>query len=130
MMEALLALQKIELSPKPRTAEQAAEAVRLRGLVPAPVLGHFDRLLARGKNGVAAVRNGACGACHIRLPSGSLARLANPEDLHLCDSCGRYLYLPEDEPLGAVAAPTTSTTSTKAKPSARKRVRKADVNAA
>jgi predicted nucleic acid-binding Zn-ribbon protein len=100
IMENLLALQKVQLQTQPLSPENAREILKLREPVPAPVLAHFDRLIARGKKGVAVARNGACGECHLRLPSGTMAALAYTNEIHLCDNCGRYLYLPEDEPLG------------------------------
>jgi len=69
----------------------------LREKIPAQILGHFDRLMAQGRKGVALVRNGVCRECHIRVPSGTAASLIHPKDLYLCDNCGRYLLLPLDE---------------------------------
>ena len=105
IMEKLLALQKLALDTKPLTPDHKAEVLKLREQVPAPILGHFDRLIARGKKGVAIARNGACGECHLRLPSGPLSALAYTNEVHLCDNCGRYLYLPENEPLGLTDSP-------------------------
>jgi predicted nucleic acid-binding Zn-ribbon protein len=96
-MDALLALQTLELNPKTPAPEQETEILKLREKVPVPILAHFDRLIARGRKGVATVRNGACGECHLRLPSGTVAVLACTNDVHLCDNCGRYLHLPDDE---------------------------------
>lgn len=104
-MDQLLALQKLALDPKPLTPDHKAEVLKLRERVPAPILGHFDRLIARGKKGVAIARNDACGECHLRLPSGTLAALAYTDEVHLCDNCGRYLYLPANEPLGLTDSP-------------------------
>ena len=110
IMEKLLALQKFKSSTKPLTLEQEAEVLQLREQVPAPILGHFDRLIARGKKGVAVARNGACGECHLRLPCGTVAALAYRDEVHLCDNCGRYLYLPENEPLGLTDSPPRAST--------------------
>ena len=99
-MEGLLALQTLTLGATPLKPEDEPKVLTLRERVPAPVLAHFDRLIAHGKKGVAIARNGACGECHLRLPSGTIAALAYTNEVHLCDNCGRYLYLPEEEPLG------------------------------
>src|SRR5258708_39567880 len=107
VMENLLALQNHELATEPVSPGQKAEIARLREQVPAPILAHFERLVARGKNGVAIARHGACGECHLRLPTGTMAALAYTNEVHLCDNCGRYLYLPEDEPLGLAHWPPT-----------------------
>lgn len=94
-MATLLALQTLELEN--RKAAKDADRARLRAEVPEPVLGHFDRLLARGKKGVSVIRNGVCTECHIRVPVGTLVTLARGADIQLCGNCGRYLHLPDEE---------------------------------
>ena len=70
----------------------------LRAPLPTSILGHYDGRKARGKLGIAAVRRGVCGACHLSIPSGRLADLRrNPGELNVCDNCGVFIYLPEDE---------------------------------
>ena len=108
IMEKLLALQKLQLQKKPLSLETEREILRLREKVPAPILCHFDPLLARGKKGVAIARNGVCSECHLRISSGTLASLAFTSEIHICDNCDRYLYLPEDEPLGLIGSPPSS----------------------
>lgn len=97
IMDRLLVLQTLQLQARKLSSEDEGRVQELRAQVPAPVLGHFDRLLVRGKRGVAIARNGVCNECHLRITSGTLATLAYTNDVHLCDNCGRYLYLPENE---------------------------------
>ena len=99
-MEQLLALQTIQFDLPPKTTEGQATLEKYRDQIPSPILAHYGRLVLRGKKGVAIARNGVCGECHLRIPSGTLAALAYDNEVQLCDNCGRYLYLPEDEPLG------------------------------
>jgi uncharacterized protein len=48
----------------------------------------------RGGVAVAPVRDGECGVCHVTLPTGVISALrGNQDELVLCTSCGRYLYL-------------------------------------
>ena len=115
-MEQLCALQKLALETKPLTAAHQAEILKLREQVPAPVLGHFDRLIARGKKGVAIARNGACSECHLRLASGTMAALAKTGEIHICDNCGRYLYLPEEKPASANDSPAPTKVPAKSRP--------------
>jgi predicted nucleic acid-binding Zn-ribbon protein len=118
----LLKLQAIDFDETSNRDE--TEVARLRALVPSQVLGHYDRLVARGKKGVAVVRNQVCTGCHMRLPIGTINTLMQGTDIRLCDTCGRYLYLPdpaESQFIEQVAA-------TKPAPKARKR--KAVANAA
>jgi hypothetical protein len=111
MMERLLALQEIDFAP--RKAGKEPERERLRSTIPEMVLGHYDRLRARGKRGVSVIGHGVCTECHLRLPLGTLLTLAHGEDLQLCGNCGRYLYLPLDQFPGRIA--TTPPTRARAR---------------
>ena len=102
LMESLLALQALEFEG--RETGKETDKARLRARVPEPILGHFDRLLARGKKGVSVIRQGVCTACHLRVPVGTLVTLARGEDIQICGNCGRYLHLPEGEIPGQKAS--------------------------
>lgn len=114
IMKNLLALQQFQFGGRAQTAEAQAETTERRERVPAPILDRFDRLLRRGKKGVATARHGVCSECHLRITSGTLASLAYTTELHVCDNCGRYLFLPDDEPLGLphAAAPSKAAAQT------------------
>jgi hypothetical protein len=99
-MQRLLALQTLQFDLRPETEEKRAAMEKHREQIPSPLLAHYGRLVQRGKKGVAIVRHGVCSECHLRIPSGTLAALAYDNDVHLCDNCCRYLFLPDDEPLG------------------------------
>lgn len=106
IIQNLLKLQAVEFGEESGTDKQIAE---LRAKVPEPILGHYDRLRARDKKGVAVVRNQVCSGCHMRLPVGVINTLMQDRDIQLCDSCGRYLYLeaavaPAPEPAPAKPA--------------------------
>lgn len=116
IMEPLLEIQTLSLANRALKPEEQARVEELRGQVPAPILAHFDRLIVRGKKGIAIARNGACGECHLRLPSGTIAALVAANDVLLCENCDRYLYLPPQPapvvaaipaPAAAAAAPKT-----------------------
>jgi len=118
VLQNLLKLQALEFG---ETSQKnvAAQAAELREKIPQPFLGHYDRLRARDKKGVAIVRNQSCTGCHMRVPIGLITVLMRGEDIQLCESCGRYLYLPdpaESEFLQHVEA---------AKPAAKPRKRRA-----
>ena len=72
-----------------------AQATELRGKIPQPIIAHYDRLRVRGKKGVAVVRNQVCTGCHMHIPIGQINVLMRGEDIQLCETCGRYLYLPD-----------------------------------
>ena len=94
LLQNLIKLQAIEFE---ETTEKIAGAsiAELRGKIPAQILGHYDRLVARGKKGVTAIRGENCSSCHIRVPIGAIMTLKRGEDIQLCENCGRYLYLPD-----------------------------------
>ena len=118
----LLKLQALDFADSP---EKDAEVQKqeLRSRIPQPILGHYDRLVARGKKGVAMVRNQVCTGCHMRLPIGTINTLLQGHDIQLCDTCGRYLVLAEPEANRPEEFPAPS------KPSRKPRKRKALTNA-
>jgi C4-type zinc ribbon domain len=93
-MQNLLELQKLEFSAK-SDEDAAARIAALRENIPPQILGHYDRLRVRGKKGMAPVVNQVCTGCHMRLPLAVVMNLKRALDIQLCDTCGRYLYLPE-----------------------------------
>ncbi len=98
-IELLNELQGIELLYR-KSADQKARLQELRKTIPDPLLGHYDRLMVRGKKGVALVQHGVCGGCRMRLPSGVYGLLLRDDDIAMCDNCARYLLLvkePETE---------------------------------
>jgi len=62
------------------------------------ILGHHDRMRARGKRSIAEVRNNVCSGCHMTVAIGILATLRRMEDIQICANCGRYLHLPVEAP--------------------------------
>jgi predicted nucleic acid-binding Zn-ribbon protein len=103
----LLKLQTLEYDRTPSKPE-SKEIIELRSGVPEPILGHYSRLIARGKKGVAVIKNQVCTGCQMRLPIGTITTLMRNEDIQLCDNCGRYLYLPETpEETNPTAEPKT-----------------------
>ncbi len=107
LMQNLVKLQSLEFGElKEKNAE--ASMAELRAKIPPPVLAHYDRLVVRGKKGVAPVRDQVCTGCHMRLPMAVIMTLMHGRDVQLCDSCGRYLYLADTK--APSAAPEIVTT--------------------
>ena len=118
VLQNLLKLQALDFD-EPASKASDAHKEELRALIPAPILGHYDRLVVRGKKGVAVVRNQVCTGCHMRLPIGTINTLMQASDIQLCDTCGRYLYLPdpaENQFLENVAAAKPAPKARKKKP--------------
>lgn len=92
-MQNLLELQKLEFGSRQDDDTSSAIAA-LRAKIPPQILGHYDRLVVRGKKGIVPVQNQVCSGCHMRLPLAVVMTLKHDQDIQLCDTCGRYLYLP------------------------------------
>jgi len=117
VLHQLMKLQTLEFESPSQKPDEAL-VKDLREKIPQPILGHYDRLRARGKRGIAIVRNHVCTGCHMLLPIGVVTQLMHDNDIQLCDTCGRYLLLPEPgEPQAAEKVPAP-------KPAAKPRKRK------
>ena len=116
----LLKLQALDFDETTDVSE--SQKADIRNSIPQPILNHYDRLVSRGKKGVALVRNQVCTGCHMRLPIGTINTLMQNHDIQLCDTCGRYLYLAEEPaPVAQEPAPVVA----EAKPAPKRRKRKA-----
>ena len=119
LIQTLLKLQALAFE-KVEDKDSEATIAALRAKIPPQILGHYDRLVARGKKGVAAVRNQVCTGCHMRVPLGTIMTLKHDQDIQLCESCGRYLYLPpvaETKPVKTASAPKAAKKTRKPKKS-------------
>jgi predicted nucleic acid-binding Zn-ribbon protein len=107
LLQSLIQLQSFEFGDDRGPKVEGAKA-ELRAKIPAQILAHYDRLIARGKKGVAVVRGQVCSECHMQVPLGVVMTLRHGQDIQLCESCGRYLCLPpgwDSEPAKPAAAP-------------------------
>ena len=129
ILQNLLKLQTLEFGEVTGKSVES-QVAELRGLIPQPILGHYDRLRVRGKKGLTAVRNQVCTGCHMHVPIGQITVLMRSEDVQLCESCGRYLYLPDPVEAAPVEEPAAAKPAAKAaaktapKPVGRPRKRK------
>ncbi len=120
VLQNLWKLQALEFGEETGKSVES-QVAELRALIPQPILGHYDRLRARDKKGVAIVRNQVCTGCHMRQPVGKIAIVMRGEDIQLCDSCGRYLYLEEQPESQPPAAEEAAKPAPKPTPKPRKR---------
>ena len=122
ILQNLLKLQALDFGET--TAKNVeAQTAELRGNIPQPIIGHYERLRVRGKKGIAVVRNQVCTGCHMHVPIGQINMLMRDEDVQLCESCGRYLYLPD--PAETAAQALVETAKAAAKPAAKPAVKTA-----
>lgn len=99
VIERLLELQELDMSPTAGSPETQKAVEKMRKEIPDPIMGHYDRLRVRGKKGVVMVRRGVCMGCQMKLASGMYAKLVRDDDIAMCDNCARYLILaPEVAP--------------------------------
>jgi predicted nucleic acid-binding Zn-ribbon protein len=84
---------------KAEKAAIEAEQEELKKSVPANFLEPFLKV-ARGRKGLAlvAVRDELCGGCHVRVMPKLIQEVRRSIGLIACDSCKRYLYVPDDFP--------------------------------
>ena len=104
LLQNLIKLQSLEFG---ETDDKNAEATMtgLRAKIPSQILAHYDRIVVKGKKGITMVRDQVCTGCHMRVPIGAIMTLKHGEDIQLCESCGRYLYLaPPTETVPAAPA--------------------------
>ena len=107
LLQNLIKLQSLEFGGIDDKKTEAAKT-ELRTKIPSQILAHYDRIVVKGKKGITLVRDQVCTGCHMRVPIGAILSLRHGEDIQLCESCGRYLYLaPETEavPAAPIAGP-------------------------
>jgi hypothetical protein len=88
------------------------ERQRLAATIPRDYLDPFLRV-ARQRRGVAlvAVREELCGGCHVRVMPKLIQQVRRAEGLIACDSCKRFLYVPEEAAPGSGASSGTGPAS-------------------
>ena len=79
------------------TLDSEALIESLRAHLPLSVLVQHDRLRAKGRRSIAALRRGVCSACHMSLPVGTQSEVKKQSALLRCDYCGRFVFLAEEE---------------------------------
>src|SRR3989442_6039802 len=92
ILQNLLRLQGVDLGEQRQSASQAAA---LRAAIPPTMLQHYERLRARGKKGIAIVRNRVCTGCRMQVPIAVVVTLMRGTVAQVCGNCGRYLCLPD-----------------------------------
>lgn len=90
-------------------ASLTAEIESVRAVLPTAILSHHDGRRARSKVSVAPVTRGICGACHLAIPRGRLAELRRLSgEVNVCDNCGVFIYLADDDESVAANTPKTA----------------------
>jgi hypothetical protein len=116
LLDNLLLLQNLELRSQ-RVTDGGFEPDELRKRIPPQILQHYDRLRARGKKGIALVRHGVCGQCHMQVAVGLLAQLRRQDNLYRCENCGAYLQLVEEQSVALEMPPRSVRPARRGRPS-------------
>ena len=60
-------------------------------------LSRYDRLLEKkGAKIIVGITHGACGGCHMKLPSSEVVAVKSGQQIKYCPNCGRILYYTRD----------------------------------
>jgi len=103
MISKLYELQNLQFA-EILDSDPEARIASLRSTIPATILAHYDRLCVRGKRSVALAHDETCGGCHMHVTRGKVLQLRNGADICFCDSCGRYLHLPDATTTASIAS--------------------------
>ena len=79
-------------------AAKQPERDKIASRVTPDVLRRYEEIRRRNHN-IAAVRiqNGACGGCRMKVGSNVYRRMQTQDSYVFCESCSRYLFLPEED---------------------------------
>jgi len=89
--------------------KQIGETETLRAETAAQIdedtLARYDRLLKKGRaNIVVDVEHGACGGCHMKLPTSDVANLKSSQEVNYCPNCSCIIYYTRDMNLESAEA--------------------------
>lgn len=82
---------------KSQLEEIDASILAAEAIIPAELRDQYRRVIKqRGSDAMSQVEDGACHGCFVAVTSQMLNELINAETLVFCKSCGRVLYLAEE----------------------------------
>jgi len=100
LIDDLFALQELVRADTAALPETRDRIEKVRAEIPELIAAHFFRQIANGQKGVAYVRHGVCGACHLRLSHGLAHMVGRTNELMVCESCGAFIALAPDSSTG------------------------------
>jgi predicted nucleic acid-binding Zn-ribbon protein len=87
-------------------ASLARERQGVEASMPAELVRLFADVAAKRRGvAVAAIRDGHCAACQVRLRAQQVQEIRRGERVQQCESCGRILHMPPAADAGAPPAP-------------------------
>ncbi|MGO8702271.1 MAG: zinc ribbon domain-containing protein [Candidatus Brocadiia bacterium] len=104
MSERRKAIQAALQDADARVERVQKERAELSAKIPPAFRNPYERLLTRADGrAMAACRNYVCSGCRMSLTANTVSLLMGGDKLIYCQSCGRILYLADDEDLTGVA---------------------------
>lgn len=95
ILQDLYRLQTLDIQGLPT---QKLEAKNLRAGIPAGMLTNYDRARARGRKGIAILRDRVCTNCRMQSPIAVAVNLAAGA-VEVCGNCGLFLCLDPNRPI-------------------------------
>jgi predicted nucleic acid-binding Zn-ribbon protein len=104
--EALAAFDAEVASSRENLQAETARRAEIFSTLPAQLASVYNRLVERSRDGVAVaeVSGGACSACFMSLRPQVLVEVKRGDQIIMCESCSRILYLPVSQPQSEATA--------------------------
>ena len=102
---ALSEIDERETNLKKQISETEALRAETAAQIDEDTLARYDRLLKKGRaNIVVDVEHGACGGCHMKLPTSDVANLKSSQEVNYCPNCSCIIYYTRDMNLESAEA--------------------------
>lgn len=94
-------LDKVRGTLRPKSSKVASLLTKIEALrekLPTAILKHYDQRHARSMPAIVPVKQGVCGACHLRMNRSNVLGLHRSSgSIGVCENCGVFVYLNESE---------------------------------
>ena len=94
---ALAQIDEREINLKKTIEEMEGLRTEAAEKIDETTLSRYDRLLEKkGAKIIVGITHGACGGCHMQLPSSEVVAVKSGQQIKYCPNCGRILYYTRD----------------------------------
>jgi len=95
--KALVEIDEREANLQKQIDETESLRAETAGQIDEDTLARYDRLLKKGRaNIVVGIDHGACGGCHVKLPTSDVAHLKSSQEVNYCPNCSCIIYYTRD----------------------------------
>lgn len=100
--ECLLRLQNLEddlkyVDNESERKEIEDEIILVKTQIPSDIISRFYKLYRKNGDALVRANGGYCQGCFINLPTSQHTVMSHSEELHVCQNCGRFLYMDSEE---------------------------------